>query len=101
MVTSESEVIATHVKELQESQEKIKTQEDTLNQKQRTLEKVTYAGTLPFEFTMTNFEEHRRASDVWHSPPFYTHAHDYRMCITVYTNGWGQEEKHTFQYLAA
>ena len=38
---------------------------------------------------MTEFEEHKRASDQWYSPPFYTHTHGYRMCITVDANGFG------------
>ena len=71
------------------SEQKIQTQEATLNQHQKTLEKVTYTGTLPFEFTMTEFKQHKRASDQWYSPPFYTHTHGYRMCITVDANGWG------------
>ena len=71
------------------SEQKIKTQEATLNQHQKTLEKVTCTGTLPFDFTITEFEKHKRASDVWYSPPFYTHTHGYRMCIKVWTNGGG------------
>ena len=71
------------------SEQKIQTQEATLNQHQKTLEKVTCTGTLPFEFTMTEFEKHKTASDVWYSPPFYTHTHGYRMCIRVDANGIG------------
>ena len=71
------------------SEQKIQTQETTLNQHQKTLEKVTCTGTLPFEFTMTEFEKHKTASDKWYSPPFYTHTHGYRMCIRVDANGYG------------
>ena len=71
------------------SEQKIQTQEATLNQHQKTLEKVMCTGTLPFEFTMTKFEKHKRASDEWFSPPFYTHTHGYRMCINVDANGCG------------
>ena len=53
------------------------------------LEVLTCTGTLPFEFTMTEFKQHKRASDEWYSPPFYTHTHGYRMCINVDANGWG------------
>ena len=98
---------AMHVKELKASQEtvaqlqttiasqnvKIQTQEATLNQHQKTLEKMMCTGTLPFEFTMTEFEQHKRASDEWYSPPFYTHTHGYRMCIGVYANGWKEGKK--------
>ena len=69
------------------SEQKIQMQDVALNQHQKTLEKVTCTGTLPFEFTMTEFEQHKRASDEWYSPPFYTHTHGYRMCIKVQANG--------------
>ena len=82
-------LIATHAKEMQESQEKIETQEAKLIQHQKALEKVTCAGTLPFEFTMTDFEQHKGADDEWCSPVFYTHTHGYRMRISVYANGHG------------
>ena len=71
------------------SEQKIQTQEATLNQHQKTLEKVMCTGTLPFESTMTEFAKHKRASDKWFSPPFYTHTHGYRMCVEVYANGFG------------
>ena len=71
------------------SEQKMQTQEATLNQHQKTLEKVTCTGTLPFEFTMTEFEKHKRASDQWYSPPFYTHTHGYRMCVEVWANAHG------------
>ena len=53
-----------------------------------TLEIFNCTGTLPFEFTMTEFQQHKRASDVWFSPPFYTHTHGYRICIRVDANGF-------------
>ena len=87
-VTSQHKSIVMYAKEMQESQEKIQAQEATLNQHQQTLEKVTCTGTLPFEFTMAEFEQHQRANDVWYSPPFYTHTHGYRMRIKVWANGW-------------
>ena len=82
-------LIDTYVKEIQKSQEKIETQEAKLIQHQKALEKVTCAGTLPFEFTMTDFEQHKGANDEWCSPVFYTHTHGYRMRISVYANGHG------------
>ena len=77
---------------LSASEQKIQTQEATFNLHQKTLEKVTYTGTLPFEFTMSEFEQHKRASDEWYSPPFYTHTHGYRMCINVDANGYGSKK---------
>ena len=77
------------IRKITASEQKLQTQEGTLNQHQKTLEKVMWTGALPFEFTMTEFEKHKRASDEWYSPPFYTHTHGYRMCIKVYANGFG------------
>ena len=39
------------------------------------------------EFTMTNFEEHKRNEKVWYSPHFYTHPNGYKMCLRVDANG--------------
>ena len=81
------------------SEQKVETQQATLTALQATIGKqqqvldiITCTGTLPFEFTMTEFEEHKRASDEWYSPPFYTHTHGYRMCIKVFANGFGSNE---------
>ena len=41
------------------------------------------------EFTVTNFELHKRDNERWYSPPFYTHPHGYKMCLCVYPNGYG------------
>ena len=75
------------------SEQMIQTQEATLNKHQERLEKVTRTGTLPFEFTMTDFEKHKESSDKWFSPPFYTHTQGYKMCIAVYANGFAWTSK--------
>jgi len=59
---------------------------------QHMLEVVTHTGTLPFQFTMTEFERHKRDNDRWFSPPFYTHTHGYRMCVEVNANGFDYHE---------
>ena len=41
------------------------------------------------EFTMTNFEQHKKENSPWYSPPFYTHPHGYKMGLSVYPNGQG------------
>ena len=45
---------------------------------------------LSFDFTLTEFKSKKANDAVWYSPPFYTHTHGYRMCITVYANGNNQ-----------
>ena len=66
---------------------KVAAQNEKIAAHQQTLEKVTYTGTLPFEFTMNEFEQHKMACDEWHSPPFYTHTHGYKICIKLCANG--------------
>ena len=43
--------------------------------------------TPPIEFTMQEFEQHRKTDNLWHSPSFYTHSHGYRMRLRVIANG--------------
>ena len=40
----------------------------TLRRHESMLEIITCTGTLPFEFTMTDFEQHKRAGDKWYTP---------------------------------
>ena len=39
------------------------------------------------EFTMDNFDKHKRDKDTWYSPHFYTHPNGYKMCLRVDANG--------------
>ena len=43
----------------------------------------------PMEFTMTDFEQHKRDDDRWYSPPFYTQPKGYKMCLWVDARGCG------------
>ena len=54
--------------------------------------KVQLLGTpiCPVEFTMTNFEQHRKDNECWHSPPFYTQFKGYKMCMRICANGEGR-----------
>ena len=42
--------------------------------------------------TMTNYQQHKRDNDNWFSPPLYTHPQGYKICLSVYANGWGTGE---------
>ena len=46
-----------------------------------------YVGILPFEFTMSSFQEMKRSGEEWCGPPFYTHPRGYKMCLNVDANG--------------
>ena len=37
---------------------------------------------------MTEFEKHKRDSDIWFSEPFYSHPHGYKLCLKVDANGF-------------
>lgn len=45
---------------------------------------------FPCEFTMTNFEHHRKTEISWYSDPFYSHYSGYKMCIRLDANGDGR-----------
>ena len=55
----------------------------------------SHVGLVPFNFTMTGFEQKKRLNHQWLSPPFYTHPHGYKMCLRVDANGNGRGENNT------
>ena len=44
------------------------------------------------EFTLSDFSKRKRMNSVFFSPPFYTHQHGYKLCLSVYANGYGDSE---------
>ena len=48
--------------------------------------------TLPRYIIMNNFAQHKRAGDVWCSPPFYSCQQGYKMRLVIYANGYGDGE---------
>ena len=44
------------------------------------------------DFTMTDFEWHKKDDNRWHSPPFYSHTGGYKMCLKVNANGQGSRK---------
>ena len=69
---------------LEESERLVK----EVNEKVQKLEKHTFIP--PPDFTMTDFEQHKKDGDVWHSPPFYSHISGYKMCLRVRAKGQGE-----------
>ena len=53
------------------------------------VESLSEPEVLPTEVVMTNFEQHKRESTTWNTPPFYTHPQGYKMWLCVYANGYG------------
>ena len=50
---------------------------------------VSPTSNLLTNFTMTNFQIHKKNDDHWVSQPFYTHSQGYKMCLRVTANGQG------------
>ena len=46
----------------------------------------------PPDIIVNEFERHEIGSNCWFSPAFYTHIGGYKMCFSVYANGWGTSE---------
>ena len=44
---------------------------------------------VPVTMTMKKFNELKREDIEWHSDPFYTAIGGYKMCLSVYANGYG------------
>ena len=44
----------------------------------------------PVTFTIDNFYSRKINDEQWFSPPFYTHFGGYKMCLSVYPNGYGE-----------
>ena len=59
-----------------------------VNEKIQTLEKHTFIP--PPDFTVTDFEQHKKDGDDWFSPPFYSHIGGYKMCLRVCAKGQGE-----------
>ncbi len=48
--------------------------------------------TAPVQIVMSNYEQCKRANDMWYSNGFYTHPQGYKMCLVVYANGYDDGE---------
>ena len=76
------------IKSLEEGQEALKLQVDSL---QKIIDS-TFVSMQPLVFpvfTMTDFQKHKSNSDSWYSPPVYTHPTGYKICLQVIANGCG------------
>ena len=98
----EREVARQRLDESQQQMDELKRQNQMLISETRSLrvvveqkkEKITQleqkmamlTPSFPADFTMVNFDELKRDSRVWYSPPFHTHPHGYKMCLRVITN---------------
>ena len=48
----------------------------------------------PVEFTLTDFEKHKKGNTEWRSLPFYNDLKGYKLCLGVYPNGYGFLKDH-------
>ena len=61
-----------------------------VNEKVQKLEKQTFIP--PLDFTLRDFEKHKKDGDIWYSPPFCSHTGGYKLCLRVHANGKGNGE---------
>ncbi len=52
---------------------------------------ITYKIPTP-NLTMTDYEQYKANKTKWYSPPVYTHHQGYKICLSVYANGWNSGE---------
>ena len=85
-----NEALSKSLREKEEEITRLKARQEEDRLSLQTLQ--LYTASIPVEFTMTDFEKHKRDGDFWNSEPFYTHPHGYKMCICVYANAYGYGE---------
>ena len=51
---------------------------------------------LPVEFTMADFDQHRKGKITWYSPPFYTYLQGYKMFLKVVPDLHGHSDSSMF-----
>ena len=47
---------------------------------------------LPVEISLLGFDRRKKNNEVWYSNPFYTKIGGYKMCLKIYTNGYGKNK---------
>jgi len=80
-----AEEIMGRLGQVESSLEESKTLVEQMNDRVQKLEKHTFIP--PPDFTMTDFEKHKKDGDIWYSPPFCSHTGGYKMRLRVYANG--------------
>ena len=96
---SEIDTLQRETEQRQQAIEQQKHQVDTLQymteQKQNRIDAMLISMTRvlehvfvpPLDLMMSEFEQHKQASDRWMSAPFYSHVSGYKMCLSVHANG--------------
>ena len=81
-------LMAAHSRQLEQKVQALQVTLDRRNERIVQLEQKIAASTpsFPIEFTMTNFDKHKRDNSTWYSQPFYTHPHGYKLCLRVNPN---------------
>ena len=47
---------------------------------------------LPVEISLLGFDRRKKNNEVWYSHPVYTKVGGYKMCLKIYTNGYGKHK---------
>ena len=80
-------------KKVPELEKIVRQQADQIKQQENQISELKTKAQLgnipPIDIMMDVFEEHKKKSDYWFSPPFYSHLGGYKMCLEVDANGDG------------
>ena len=97
-LTSLNATLRRITEEYERLQEQVRTQPLQPTSSQASVGRTPVLGigtpTPPVTFTVTNFDVRKKDDIEWFSPPFYTHHRGYKMCLSVYSNGWPNTEYH-------
>lgn len=78
------------VDRLQEDNQQLQQKVTKVTQDLQALQKLVPI--LPVEISLLGFDRRKRNNEVWYSNPFYTTIGGYKMCLKIYTNGYGKQK---------
>ena len=105
-IKDENKLLTRRIAEFEKKHEDTKLENHQLKDKIDKLERevelrFVLAPTIPFYFTIYNYEHYRKVNYWWRSPPFYSHPGGYKMYCSVYTNGLAEAKgTHLSMYLS-
>jgi len=94
-IRAETQAIKAENQEIKAENQAIKAENQAIKAENRALQETVKQlqscvnPTPPFYFTLSNVKHHMQEDLKWTSPPFYSHAGGYKMCIVIFANGYG------------
>ena len=88
--TASYKQLVQYVATLQKDNQQLQEEVAKVSQDLQTLH--TLVPVLPIELSLLGFDRRKKNNEVWYSQPFYTKIRGYKMCLKVYTNGYGKHK---------